>query len=130
MQVDDDNNCFVCGCDNHHGVHARFTIDADNNSAKCVYTIAAHYQGWHNIAHGGILATLLDETCVYACRPLAEKVVTAALSLRYKKPVPVNTELQVSATVVEIKKRYFMVRANITIDNNVYTEAEAKVFIC
>ncbi len=130
MQVDDDNNCFVCGCDNQHGLHATFDVDADNNSARCIYSIPAHFQGWHHIAHGGILATLLDEACVYACRPLAIEVVTASLATRYKKPVPVNTELVISAKVVEIKKRYFAVQATITIDDVIYAEADSKIFIC
>ncbi len=130
MQVEDSNDCFVCGDDNPNGMHASFSIDYNNNSASCDYTIPSHFQGWHGIAHGGILATLLDETCVYACRPLAKEVVTAAINLRYKKPVPVATPLRISAEVCEQKKRYFVVSARIEIDGVVHTEADAKVFIC
>jgi uncharacterized protein (TIGR00369 family) len=130
MQVEDDKGCFVCGDDNTHGLHATFVVDKVNQSASCQYIIPQQFQGWKNIAHGGILATLLDEVSIYACRSVTCNVVTAELSVRYKKPVTVNTPLTLQAKIIETKKHYFRVESTIEMDGKVHASADAKVFIC
>ncbi|MBW2187218.1 MAG: PaaI family thioesterase [Deltaproteobacteria bacterium] len=130
MQVEDDKGCFVCGDDNAHGLHATFEVDKKNQSASCHYTIPQQFQGWKNVAHGGILATLLDEVSIYACRSITCNVVTAELSVRYRKPVMVNTLLVLRAKIVETKKRYFLVESTIEVDGKVHASAKVKVFIC
>lgn len=79
------SGCFVCGEQNEIGLRARFFYDGK----KAVTDIKAEeiYAGYKNIFHGGIVATLLDEIMIKAL--LAEDifVVTAELTVRYKKPV-------------------------------------------
>ena len=128
MQVEDDAHCFVCGALNKHGLHAKFEVDIEQQSTCCRIIIPADFQGWQNIVHGGILATLLDEACIYACRSVSVNCVTADLSVRYKKPVTVGDELIVSAQIVEQKKRIFQVAARIEIDGVVHAEAQSRVF--
>lgn len=130
MQTEDDKGCFVCGENNTHGLHATFTVDKENHSASCHYTIPQQFQGWKNIAHGGILATLLDEVSIYACRSITNNVVTAELCVRYRKPVMVNTPLTIHAKIIETKKRYFLVESAIEVDGKVHISANVKVFIC
>ena len=127
MQVEDDANCFVCGPLNEHGLHAKFDVDVEQQSARCRIIIPAGFQGWQNIVHGGILATLLDEASIYACRSVTVNCVTADLSVRYKKPVKVGDELIVSAQIVEQKKRIFQVAARIEVDGVVHAEAQSRV---
>lgn len=130
MQVEDDKGCFVCGGENSQGLHAKFEVDKENQEASCHYTIPQQFQGWKNIAHGGILATLLDEVSIYACRSVTCNVVTAELSVRYRKPVMVNTPLVLRAKIVETKKRYFRVEATIEVEGNIHAQGDVKVFIC
>jgi len=130
MQVEDDKKCFVCGSDNPYGLHVQFEVDDVKHCARSEYKIPSRFQGWHNITHGGILATLLDEVSIYACRGMAEQVVTAGINVRYKKPVQVETDLVLSAEVVEKKKRFFFIKARIEVDGVVHVEAETKVFSC
>jgi uncharacterized protein (TIGR00369 family) len=78
--------------------------------------------------HGGILATLLDEACIYACRATGEHFVTAELNVRYRKPVPVETAMTVSAEVVERKRRLLTVRARLEIEGELHAEADSRVF--
>jgi uncharacterized protein (TIGR00369 family) len=128
MKVDDDARCFVCGPENPRGLHAQFDIDHEQLSATGHVQLSADFQGWQDVVHGGILATLLDEVSIYACRSIVAKCVTAELAVRYKKPVPVATPLQLTARVVEQKKRVLLVEASLMIDGVVYTEASTKVF--
>ena len=129
MEISDDDHCFVCGAMNRIGLRVRPTIDAARQSASCSLAIPKEFQGWEGIVHGGILATLLDETCAYAARGLVEHVVTAEITVSYKKPVPLATELLVTATVVSQRRKIIEVKGRIEIGGEIYVEARAKMFI-
>lgn len=129
MNISDDDYCFVCGQHNQSGLKARLEMDPQTQSAVCRIAIPKHYQGWRDIVHGGILATLLDETCAYAGKTLAPHVVTAEMTVRYKKPVPVERELYIHAQVVSQRRRILEITAKIEIDGLIYAEADSKMFI-
>jgi uncharacterized protein (TIGR00369 family) len=129
MEISDDNHCFVCGELNMRGLKVRPRIDAPNSSASCRLAIPRAFQGWQGVVHGGILATLLDETSVYATKGLVPHVVTAEIAVSYKKPVPVETEVVISATVVSRRRKIIEVRGQIEIDGELYAEARARMFI-
>ena len=63
------------------------------------------FQGWEGIAHGGILATLLDEAMAWAIASREAFAMTARMSIDYLRPVPVATPLHVEGRVVEAKRR-------------------------
>jgi uncharacterized protein (TIGR00369 family) len=113
MEISDDNHCFVCGELNLSGLRVRPHIDAPNQSANMRLAIPRAFQGWQGIVHGGILATLLDETCAYAAKGLVAHVVTAEITVTYKKPVAIETELLVTATVVSRRRRIIEVKGKI-----------------
>jgi len=79
------SGCFVCGEKNEIGLKARFFWDGQK--ATCDLTAEKLYSGYKGIFHGGIVATLLDEIMIKAL--LAEKllVVTAEMTVRYRRPV-------------------------------------------
>nr|WP_320050778.1 PaaI family thioesterase [uncultured Desulfuromonas sp.] len=128
MEIADDARCFVCGPENNRGLQAKFDIDSEQLCSHCQIALPGDFQGWQNVVHGGVLATLLDEASIYACRSIAPQCVTAELTVRYKKPVPVETPLEITARVVEQKKRVFLVEASIAVDGTVHAEASTKVF--
>jgi len=129
LEIADDNNCFVCGELNSKGLQVRLTQDNATRSASCRTTLAKPFQGWNNLVHGGILATLLDETSAYAAKTLATHVVTAELSVRYHKPVPIDKEIVVEAIVVDQRKKIVTVAAKLMLDGVVHAESDAKLFI-
>jgi acyl-coenzyme A thioesterase PaaI-like protein len=50
-----------------------------------------HYQGWTNILHGGIQATMLDEIgSWFVFARLKKGCVTSRLDIRYRKAVPTD----------------------------------------
>jgi acyl-coenzyme A thioesterase PaaI-like protein len=99
-------NCFVCGVENDSGLHMRFfetPADAQPVTVIAEYTVPARFQGWPGVVHGGIIASMLDEvTSRTIFRGDAQRfVVTAKLSIRYRKPVPVETPLKLIGRVIE-----------------------------
>jgi uncharacterized protein (TIGR00369 family) len=125
--VKGDDGCFVCGKENPVGLHVEFSVDSDNNRANADLTLGNNFQGWQGIIHGGIIATLLDEAAIYACRALSDGAVTAGMNVKYKKPVKVNCPLTLKAEVVSCKRRIAVVNSQLIVDLEIMAEAEVKV---
>ncbi len=128
MEVQEDRGCFVCGPDNPSGLNARFEQDAANRSAHCTIRLPGTFQGWQGIVHGGILATLLDETAIYACRTEEEQVVTAEIQVKYRQPARIGIDLVASAVVRERKRKVFTVEAMLHQEGQLVAEAEVKIY--
>lgn len=110
------HDCFVCGVDNPAGLHMRFyESESDPVQVTAEYTVPAHYQGYPGVVHGGIIAAMLDEVTsrtIFRGDP-PRFVVTARLSIRYRKPVPVETPLHLTGRVVEDKGKVITVAGEI-----------------
>lgn len=129
QKVEDDSACFVCGPQNPIGLQATFSTDNDSGTSHAVLELSANYQGWQDVIHGGILAALLDEACIYACRAKADQCVTAELQVRYRKPVPVGAQVVVSGQLTDSSRKIWQASAQLKIEDTLYAEATAKVFV-
>jgi len=94
--------CFVCGVENEHGLKVNFyNQEPGVIMAKCL--ICDKHQGYPGIVHGGVIAAILDEV---AGRSFMEGdprkfMVTAKLSVRYRRPVPVGQPLIAIGRAIE-----------------------------
>lgn len=96
------NTCFGCGAANPRGLQLEFS--ETEQGVEVEYTVPRHLEGAPGIAHGGILATLMDEAlCMTAYAKLGTPVVTGELTVRYLKPVPVDTPLVARGRISETK---------------------------
>jgi uncharacterized protein (TIGR00369 family) len=129
MDLDKDRGCFVCGPENTSGLQAVFSCDKELLQSFCRLTIGDQFQGWQDIVHGGVIASLLDEACIYAGRALAETLVTAELSVRYRKPVSVGQEVTIQGEVVERRRKVLRVKARLEAAGELCAEADAKLFL-
>ena len=82
-----DNYCFVCGQDNPRGfkIQVRY-LDAEL-AAETELSLAKEFQGWADVIHGGILATMLDELMAHAVWHFAGPGVTMSIEVRYHAPL-------------------------------------------
>jgi uncharacterized protein (TIGR00369 family) len=129
MKVSDNQYCFVCGKNNPLGLKASLDVDQTANSASCRLMIPTEYQGWQGMVHGGVIAALLDEVCAYAGMTVAEQVVTGELKTRYRKPVPVERLVTVSAKAGERTRRTVVVEAQLAMDGEILASGEATMVI-
>lgn len=81
--------CYVCGKDNPAGFKLHFE-HPHKGLLKATVTFKKEHQGYKNIVHGGLLATLLDEMMVNLAWKEGSPVVSAELNVRLKKPCPVG----------------------------------------
>jgi uncharacterized protein (TIGR00369 family) len=86
------NGCFGCGDDNHAGLHLQFFVD-DEQRVLCRVHLARQFQGPPGHAHGGIIATLLDEAMSKANRHRNLTAMTRHMSIDYLRPVPLESPL-------------------------------------
>ncbi len=86
------HRCFACGTDNPIGLNMRFYQTGDMVCSDI--TLNRNHEGWENMAHGGIISTLLDEvmswTVLYFKRAF---MVTRKMDVKYIRPVPLDAPL-------------------------------------
>lgn len=109
----DDGNCFACGPDNAIGMHLHFDRALDGEGVVARTELASVYQGWRGIAHGGIVMALLDEAMAHAAGFAGHRGVTASVSVRFKKPVPLEVPIVVRGRVTWQRRRVVGVEATI-----------------
>lgn len=126
--VKGDDLCFVCGSANPAGIHATFSLDAETHTATACLTLREEFQGWAGIVHGGILSTLLDEVCMHAARTTGDQMVTAEITVRFKKPVPTGSEILLTGRVTGFQKRLVLTTGRIEVAGTLMAEADAKIF--
>jgi len=85
----------------------KLTFMQDNEKRRIVgrFVLGERYQGGGGMAHGGIIATLLDEAMGKVCRFREVRAVTAELTVEYVKPVGVEEEIVVEGWETEQKGR-------------------------
>jgi len=100
--------CFGCGQNNHTGLKGRF-YNLENGKLAALFQLGDEFQSYPQRLHGGITAAILDETLgrsILVAEPDCW-AVTAELTIRYKKPVPLNVPLKILAEVTENNRRLF-----------------------
>jgi len=120
------NDCFVCGLQNPHGLKAVF-YDDGVDSVRCDFTIPDAYQGYPGIAHGGIVAALLDEVVgrIAMIGDHHHFMMTVKLEIKYRQPVPVETPLVLLGKRVKLRGRLAVATGEVRLPNDtVAAEAE------
>jgi uncharacterized protein (TIGR00369 family) len=95
--------CFACGARNPAGLQLTFREEGDAVVAD--FTPDARFQGFPGVVHGGILATLLDETLNRLATREGRWMVTGRLEIRFRTVAPVGRTLRVAARAVSSRSR-------------------------
>jgi len=121
--------CFVCGLKNSFGLKSRF-YELEDGQLLAVFRPADEHQSYPGRLHGGIAATILDETIGRAIM-LSHSGnvwgVTVDFSMKLRKPVPIDGEIRVLARIVSEGKRSFLGEGEIVLeDGQVAVEGKGK----
>jgi len=87
------NTCFGCGAENHEGMRLKFFFDEQQGRAICNFKLAKRYQGPPGHAHGGIIATILDEAMGKVNKLRSVIALTKRMDIEYMLPVPLGEKL-------------------------------------
>ena len=107
------NHCFACGMNNPEGMHLKFTYDEDRDCFVCRFRLSKRYTGPPGHAHGGIIATILDEAMGKVNKLRHVIALTSQITVNYLKPVPLNKPLLVESREVRVHGRHHINMAEI-----------------
>ena len=99
------NYCFACGQNNREGMRLKFTYDEERRRFVCRFRLGKRYTGPPGHAHGGIIATILDEAMGKLNRLRQVIALTSTITVDYLKPVPLNQKLRVESREVSVRGR-------------------------
>jgi uncharacterized protein (TIGR00369 family) len=109
-------NCFGCSPRNQHGLRLQFHRIERGARTSCA--LPAHLCGFEGIAHGGIVATLLDEAAAWALIAHAGRLgFTTSMNVSFVRPVPTQTPLQVEARVEDFDPKRALTHAELRADD-------------
>jgi uncharacterized protein (TIGR00369 family) len=136
--------CLVCGVENVAGLHARFYELGPDGEGEAggpegaaaagpellgIFTPQQEHQSYPGRLHGGISSAILDETIGRAITILHPGVwgVTAELTIRYRRPVPLDGEIRAVGRITRDTRRLFEGAGEILLaDGSVAVEAVGK----
>lgn len=106
--------CVGCGADHPAGLHMRVTA-GEGMTMLSTLEVGDYHQGAPGLAHGGVIATAMDEAMGALNRLLLVPVVTVHLEVDYVRPVPVGTTLHISTHIAG------------QVGRKVYTSGQARI---
>lgn len=89
--------CFGCGADNPAGLGLKAYRRGDEIHGEV--TFSTHHSGAPAFAHGGAVATAIDDCLGFVLYIVGEPAVTAHLEVDYRRPVLLETSYTLRATV-------------------------------
>ena len=94
------HHCFACGTDNPIGLNMQFYRLGDMVCSDI--TLERNHEGWENMAHGGIISTLLDEVMSWTVLYFKKTfLVTRKMEIKYIKPVPLSIPLTARGKILD-----------------------------
>lgn len=121
--------CLVCGLQNGFGLYTSF-YELENGELLAIFKPREVHQSYPGRLHGGIVSTILDETIGRAIMIRHDHEfwgVTMEITVRFKKPVPLEEELRVIGRITRDTSRTFAGTGEILLaDGTVAAQAQGK----
>ena len=96
--------CFACGRNNPAGLHLEWFNNDEKQQVETTFTLGDNYCSYPGTVHGGIVATILDETsgrAVLLNNHFDNLMVTLKMEVVYKKNTPTNTPLRAVGRLIK-----------------------------
>ena len=107
------NYCFACGPDNPEGLRLVFRYTPKKHLVVCTVKIPARYQGATGFAHGGILATLLDEAMAKSNGLSGIRAMTLRLHVSYRRVASIERKLRLTGWRIRKRGRKLNLRSEL-----------------
>lgn len=121
--------CFGCGRENPIGLRIQFFVDGLNR-VHADFTPRTEHQGFPGVMHGGLISTLLDETIGRTAIANDFWCMTAELTIRFLKPIPIGEPLHITGEITKQDARVLRGRGEILgVRDNIVLAAAEGVYI-
>jgi uncharacterized protein (TIGR00369 family) len=123
--------CFACGRENDFGLKITWYNNPELNQVEATVTIPEQFNGYPGIAHGGIIAAILDETAGRAVMldgDFDNLFVTIKLDLTFRQPTPTGIPLKAYGWLEHKGSKIMKVAAKLLLpDGTICSECKAVV---
>ena len=132
---DGDDICYGCGKNNEYGLKIKSYWDDDQTI--CKFVPKSHHTGPTGYVYGGLIASLVDchgtataAAATYKAENRAMgslpdvRFVTASLHVDFKKPTPVDKEIELRGQIKEMKGKKVVIIINVISDGNITADGE------
>jgi acyl-coenzyme A thioesterase PaaI-like protein len=99
VRLDIGDMCFACGKGNPIGLKLDFRFEGEEYVTE--FEVRPEYQGWAGIVHGGLLATVLDESMARLLWEKELNAITGRLNVRYHDRLTVGESVTVRARITK-----------------------------
>ena len=113
MEVRFDGHCFGCGPLNDEGLQLRFVPRPEGSVAE--FVVPPRYQSWAGMAHGGVVALLLDEAVGWAAWHAGHPGVTGRLLVSFRRPLKLGEPVRIVGKVENVRRS--LVHASAYVEN-------------
>ncbi|MEJ2199527.1 MAG: PaaI family thioesterase [Desulfuromonadaceae bacterium] len=117
--------CVICGDHNPHSLKLFFEPTEDDG-VRASFTAHGTLQGYAELLHGGVSASLLDAAMTHCLFHLGIEAVTGELHIRYLHPIPCGSQLEIRAWRLSSYPPLHCLKAQILSAGKIMTLAEAK----
>ena len=98
------HNCFACSPVNASGLQMKFFTNEKTVFSRV--TIPDHLCGWNNLAHGGVVSTILDEIMSWSAMYLLKRItLPQSMTVEFIKSVIISEILEAEGSVLEMRGR-------------------------
>jgi acyl-coenzyme A thioesterase PaaI-like protein len=115
--------CLGCGPENPGSLGLRLAIEGERVTGEC--TLDQRHQGAPGFAHGGGVATALDDTLGTLLVVLGQPGVTAKLEVDYRRPAFLGRRFELEAWVDRVEGRKIHMEAQMRDGDDVVADAHA-----
>lgn len=119
------DRCFGCGRDHPTGLHLEMWGLDEKLRVRGSFTVTEHHQGAPGLAHGGVVSAAVDEGMGYLLWLVGGPAVTARLEVDFRRPVPVDSRLELEARIDRQEERKIWASLEGRVDGEVMVEARA-----
>ena len=119
-----DPACWGCG-DASGGIRLALPEREGTETYESRVRFDERHQAGPGLVHGGLVGAALDEACGLLATWYRFPAVTARIFVRYRRPVPINSELVVRARVEATRGRRIHVAGELVGDGGTLADARA-----
>ena len=105
------HHCFACGTLNESGMG--LILHVEPRRAWTTVTLEQRFQGWDDIAHGGILCAVLDEVMAWSLVAEDNWGLTARMAVEFRKPVEIGQPIRAEGWITRSRHRIVDTAAHI-----------------
>jgi acyl-coenzyme A thioesterase PaaI-like protein len=96
--------CLVCGPGNPKGLRLQLFVDPATGIVRTRFVPSAEHIGFEGVAHGGIIATVMDEVMVWAASWTGKRFcLCGEMSVRFRHRAEVGMPLLCTARIESVR---------------------------